>query len=516
MISIDGHHLTIEEILKVARNHEKVKISTAGIENINNSYELKNKIVASTHAVYGINTGFGIFADKQIANEDSSKLSRNLILSHAVGTGDPFSKEIVRAAMLVRANTLTKGFSGVRLCVVETLLSMLNTNVVPEIPSQGSLGSSGDLAPLSHLALTFTTDEKDLEEDSGYAYYEGQRLTGKEAMSRAGIPRLVLESKEGLAINNGATFSAAIAALSLFDSKSLIDIAEMSLAMSLEAMLGCSAAFDHRIQAARGQLGQMEVADNVRRYILNSNLINSTDRIQDAYSLRCAPQVQGVARDTLQFIWQIVSREINAATDNPLLFVPGVALSGGNFHGEPVGVAMDFLGIVLAEIASISERRINRMTDENLNAGLPPMLVDSLEAAGLNSGLMMPQYTAASLVLENQTLAHPDSVFSIPTSAEQEDHNANAMNACRHTLQILKNVQHVLSIELYTASRAIDLRLRKYPTGKLGDGTSMIYQMIRDVVPYQAGDALWWPEIEKVKQLVISGRISKALDFIKS
>lgn len=516
MILIDGHHLKIEEIVRVARDFEKVKISDSGIENIKNSFDLKNTIIESNKAVYGINTGFGIFADKQIAHEDSSKLSRNLILSHAVGTGDPFPLEIVRAAMLVRANTLTKGFSGVRIEVVETLVNMLNSNVIPEVPSQGSLGSSGDLAPLSHLALVFTTDENDLEEDSGYAYYQGQRLSGKEAMKRSGIPRLILGAKEGLAINNGATFSAAIAALSLFDSRSLIDTAEISLAMSLEAMLGCNSAFDHRIHAARGQLGQMEVADNVRKFIQNSNLINSTDRVQDAYSLRCAPQVQGVARDTLQFIWQIINREINAATDNPLLFTPGIALSGGNFHGEPVGVAMDFLGIVLSEIASISERRVNRMTDENLNAGLPPMLVDHPEAAGLNSGLMMPQYTAASLVLENQTLAHPDSVFSIPTSAEQEDHNANAMNACKHTLQILKNVQHVLSIELYTAARAIDLRLRNYPNGRLGDGTSIIFKMIREVVPYQPGDALWWPEIEAVKQLVITNKISKALDFIKS
>lgn len=516
MVSIDGHHLRIEEIVRVARDLEEVQISREGRKNIINSYELRKKITSSDKAVYGINTGFGIFANKQIANEDSSKLSRNLIISHAVGTGDPFPEEIVRAAMLVRANTLTKGYSGVRPIVVETLLQMLNANLIPVIPSQGSLGSSGDLAPLSHLALVFTTDERDLEEESGNVYYENSLFSGKEAMRRAGINRIVLEAKEGLAINNGATFSAAIAALSIYDSKALIDLSEISLALSLEAMLGCKSAFDHRIHAVRGQLGQMEVADNVRKYIENSNLISSTDRIQDAYSLRCAPQVQGVARDTLNFINGIIEREINAATDNPLLFDPGIALSGGNFHGEPIGIAMDFLGIVLSEIASISERRINRMTDENLNAGLPPMLVDHPDAAGLNSGLMMPQYTAASLVLENQTLAHPDSVFSIPTSAEQEDHNANAMNACKHTLQILKNVQHVISIELYTAARAIDLRLRNLPKGMLGKGTSLIYKLIRDEVPYQAGDALWWPEIEKVKKLLLSRELNKILDFINS
>jgi histidine ammonia-lyase len=516
MISIDGHHLQIEEIVRVARNNEKVEISEKGIKNILHSYELRKKISSSGKAVYGINTGFGIFANRQIANSDSSKLSRNLILSHAVGTGEPFSNEIVRAAMLVRANTLSKGYSGVRLVIVETLIQMLNENVIPQIPSQGSLGSSGDLAPLSHMALVFTSDEKDLDEESGFAYFQQELISGKKAMEKAGIKRIILEAKEGLAINNGATFSAAIAALSVYDSKNLIDIAEVSLALSLEAMLGCDSAFDHRIHAVRGQLGQMEVADNVRKYIGNSNLINSTDRVQDAYSLRCAPQVQGVARETVNFITKIIEREINAATDNPLLFDPGIALSGGNFHGEPIGVVMDFLGIVLSEIASISERRINRMTDENLNAGLPPMLVDHPDAAGLNSGMMMPQYTAASLVLENQTLAHPDSVFSIPTSAEQEDHNANAMNACKHSFQILKNVQHVISIELYTAARAIDLRLRDLPDGKLGEGTNLIYKMIRDVVPYQAGDAFWWPEIEKVKQLVLNKNIIKILDLIKS
>lgn len=516
MIFIDGNHLQIEEIVRVARDFEEIRISEEGMKNVIHSYEIRKKISSSGKAVYGINTGFGIFANRQIDNRDSSKLSRNLIISHAVGTGMPLSSEIVRAAMLVRANTLCKGFSGVRPVVVETLIEMLNKNLIPQIPSQGSLGSSGDLAPLSHMALVFTTDENDKEDESGFAYYQNELLTGKEAMQRAGIPRIVLEAKEGLAINNGATFSAAIAALCVHDTKSLINISEASLALSLEAMLGCGSAFDSRIHEARGQLGQIQVAENVRNFIEGSNLINSTDRIQDAYSLRCAPQVQGVARDTLEFITGIVEREINAATDNPLLFDPGVALSGGNFHGEPVGVVMDFLGIILSEIASISERRTNRMTDENLSAGLPPMLVDHPDAAGLNSGLMMPQYTAASLVLENQTLAHPDSVFSIPTSAEQEDHNANAMNAARHTMQILKNTQHVIAIELYTAARAIDLRLRAFSEGILGRGTSIVYQIIREAVPYQAGDALWWPEIEKVKKLIIEKQLDRTWDIIKS
>lgn len=514
MIYIDGHHLTIEDVVNVARNNFQVGISGQGKKNIIHSYTLKESIVNSGKPIYGINTGFGIFSDKRIAAKDSKKLSRNLILSHAVGTGKPLEKEIVRAAMLVRANTLSKGFSGVRLEIVATILDMLNKDVIPVIPSQGSLGSSGDLAPLSHLALVFTTDENDKDSDSGFAEFHGEIISGKRAMKKAGINRLVLEAKEGLAINNGATFSAAIAALCIFDATYLLDMAEISLAMSLEAMLGCDSAYDHRIHAARGQLGQMDVANHVRQYINGSDFINSAGRIQDAYSLRCAPQVQGVCRDTLRFVESLVQREINAATDNPLLFDPGVALSGGNFHGEPVGVAMDFLSIALSEVAAISERRINRMTDANLNSGLPPMLVDNVAAAGLNSGLMMPQYTAASLVLENCSLANPDSTHSLPTSGEQEDHNANSMTAARHTYQILENCVHVIAIEFYTASRAIDLRKRNMPDATLGEGTSLAFKILREHVEYQAGDALWGPEIECVKKLIRDHKFTPILDFI--
>ena len=514
MVKIDGHDLTISEVINVARFHEKVSISDLGIRNIAHSHSIKEAIIKTGKPVYGINTGFGIFSDRRIADIDSAKLSRNLILSHAVGTGKPLENEIVRAAMLVRANTLSKGFSGVRLIIVETLIQMLNLDVIPVVPSQGSLGSSGDLGPLSHLALVFTTDENDKESDSGFAFYNGKIKSGKTAMHEAGIDRIVLESKEGLAINNGATFSAAIAALCVSDASYLLDMAEISLAMSLEAMLGCDSAYDSRIHAARGQLGQMDVANHVREYIKNSEFINATGRVQDAYSLRCAPQVQGISRDTLQFVKSIVQREINAATDNPLLFDPGEALSGGNFHGEPIGIAMDFLSISTAEVAAISERRINRMTDANLNSGLPPMLVDNHESAGLNSGLMMPQYTAASLVLENCSLANPDSIHSLPTSGEQEDHNANSMTAARHTLEVLQNTEHVLAIELYTASRAIDLRKKFLPEAKLGIGTSLAFKIIRDEVPYQAGDALWGPEIEEVKKLIKNRKFNPILDFI--
>lgn len=503
-MQIDGNHLTIEQVVAVARNGEYVELSQNAKDLMNRSYNWLQEILISPKPVYGINTGFGIFSDQSISPENSIKLSRNLILSHAVATGENLPEEIVRASMLIRANTLASGYSGVHTQVVETLLAMLNKGVSPIVPSQGSLGSSGDLALLSHLALVFTSDEKDIDEESGYAYFEGKLTSGKDAMASAGIPRLILGPKEGLAINNGATFSAAIAALAVADAAHLLDLAEVSLAMSLEAMLGVSAAFDSRLHIARNHPGQIAVAEKVRWLTKGSSLIDSAGKIQDAYSLRCAPQVQGAGRDTLDYVKSVILREINAATDNPLLFSSGEAISGGNFHGEPVGLVMDFLSIAMAEIGAISERRTFRLTDGKLNAGLPPMLVDSIEAAGLNSGMMMPQYTAASLVLENQTLANPDSVHSLPTSAEQEDHNANSMTAARNTRQIIMNTAHIIAIEIYCAARGLDLRMRQSPHAKMGNGVGDAYRKIRENIPYTAGDAWWGPEIERVRALILS------------
>jgi histidine ammonia-lyase len=506
-IEIDGGHLSIDEVVAVARNGAKVSLAESARNAICTSRKWVEEIIQKGDPVYGINTGFGIFSDQQISADDSSQLSRNLILSHAVGTGQPLADEVVRAAILVRANTLAKGYSGVRLELVETLISILNKNLTPVIPSQGSLGSSGDLSPLSHLALVITTDEKDLESESGFARYEDKIYSGKEAMKRAGILRIILSAKEGLALNNGATFCAAIGALAVYDAEVLLKTAELSLAMSLEALLGCTAAFDARVHKARGHQGQIRVAQSVRALIKGSTLVDTSGCVQDAYTLRCGAQVQGVAWDTLAFVRKIIETEINAATDNPLIFDPGIAISGGNFHGEPVGQVMDYLSIALTEIASLSERRTFRLMDGKLNHGLPPMLVNNQCDAGLNSGVMLLQYTAASLVLENQTLSSPDSVLSLPTSACQEDHNANAMTAARHTREIVANTSHVLAIELYTAARALDLRLRSKPEAILGEGTQKAYQRIRDVVPYQAGDALWGPEVDRVKGLILNGQL---------
>ncbi len=505
MIEIDGHSLTIEAVVQVARGGESVGLNRAGVENIQRGRDCLERILASGKPVYGINTGFGVFADRSIPAEQSAQLSRNLILSHAVGTGPNFPEDVVRAAILVRANTLSKGFSGVRLVVVETLLAMLNHGVTPLVPSQGSLGSSGDLGPLSHMAMVFTTGEDDSESNSGQALYKGEVLSGKAAMSRAGIERVVLGPKEGLAINNGATFAAALAALAVSDAEILADTADAAMAMSFEALLGSSAAFDLRLHQARGQKGQVLVAERINALTLGSSLMDSTGRIQDAYSLRCAPQVHGAVRDTIEHARRVVSAEINAATDNPLLFDECTAISGGNFHGEPVGMVMDFLGIALSELAAISERRTFRLTDGKLSQGLPPMLVEDAQSAGLNSGLMMPQYTAASLVLENQTLASPDSVRSLPTSGEQEDHNANATTAARHAFEIAGNAATVLAIELFSAKRALDLRKKEYPEAILGKGTGESYLRIDNAIQEIGKDRFWKPDIDLIRRMVLTG-----------
>jgi histidine ammonia-lyase len=508
MIEIDGNHLTIKDVVSVALKGEKVAIATQAITKINQSHHWVQEIIRKGKPVYGVNTGFGIFSDKHISTDDIQKLNRNLILSHAVGTGSDLPPEVVRAAILIRANTLANGHSGIRLEVVAALIDLLNKNITPCIPSQGSLGSSGDLPPLAHLALAITKDERDDENESGWVIFEGKKVRGKAGMEAAGIERLILGPKEGLAITNGATFSAAIAALTIQLANVLFTTAEVALAMSLESILGVSAAFDERLHTIRGQEGQSGVAERVRKLTRGSTLMNQSNRIQDVYSIRCAPQVQGPAWDTLKFVQGLISKEINAATDNPLIFEEGEAISGGNFHGEIVGMAMDYLKIAMAEVGAISERRIYHLTDSKLNSGLPPMLVGTCEAAGLNSGMMMPHYTAASLVLENQHLSHPDSTKSLPVSGGQEDHNANAMTAARHASQIAMNCAHIIATELYCAARALDLRMRNKPEAKMGDGIAKAHAIIRDSVPMHFEDSLWGTEIDQVQELVLAGKFT--------
>jgi histidine ammonia-lyase len=510
MIKLDGNHLTLEACERIGRLHEKVVINSKGLEQIQISNQRLNRIISSGKPVYGINTGFGLFSDKEINPANISTLNRNLILSHAVGTGKPLDNEIVRVAMLIRANTLSKGYSGIRQELISTLIEMINKDVIPVIPSQGSLGSSGDLCQLSHLALVLSRDERDLDEESGRVFYKDQLLSGKTAMERAGINRIILGPKEGLAINNGATFSTAIASMAVLDAERLIYLSVLSLALTLEALRGRSNAYDPRIHDVRNLKGQILYAKMVNKLIHGSKWVDSSDRIQDAYSLRCAPQVCGPVIDTIGFVKSIIKEEINAATDNPLIFEPDQAISGGNFHGEPIGLVMDYLKIALSEVSAISERRTYRLLDQNLNDGLPAMLVDNSSAAGLNSGLMMPHYTAVSLTLENQGLANPDSTRSLPASGSQEDHNANSMTAARHAREVVENVRHVLAVEIHTACQAISIR--QFAAGNLflGQGTKKFFEIIRSEIPFKSGDRLWVKEIEKIKE-VISGNEFSAL-----
>lgn len=482
-----GSMLTLQDVVAVARHKVNVALEDSARAKIAASRAWVEAIVTRGEPItYGINTGFGIFANVQVSSQQARDLMRKLILSHAVGVGEPLPEDVVRAAMLVRANALAQGYSGVRVEIVETLLEMLNRGVHPIIPAKGSVGASGDLAPLSHLALVLSTDENDSDAESGQAIFQGERVSGKTAMARSGIPRLVLEAKEGLALNNGTAVSTALIALAAEDTHNLIEHGALAVALTLEAIRGASNAFDARIHDAARHPGQKEIAARIRRHTRGSHLVDKAQRVQDAYSIRCAPQVIGAARDAWEYATTRLEEEINAATDNPLIFVQGeqgAALSGGNFHGEAVAMASALLGVAAAEIGSISERRTFRLLDGKLNDGLPMMLV---ERGGLNSGLMMAQVTAAALASENKTLAHPDVLDSIPTSANQEDHVPMAANAARHLHEIVWNTTYILAIEIIAAAQAIDLRLRNEGQGveMLGEGTRQAFHQVRRAVPY--------------------------------
>ena len=498
MIELTGDDLSIEQIIRVAYKNEKVSLASLAKDNIDRSHVLLQNCLEKDVPFYGINTGYGIFHTKKISSDQLLDLNRNLILSHAVAAGPEFDGEIVRAAMLIRANTLAKGFSGIRLSVIQCILDMLNKGVAPLVRSQGSMGSSGDLCQLAQMALVFTTDRNDRDIESGLAYFDGELMSGKDAMHAAQLERVILEPKEGLALINGATFSAALGAISCWYGKQLCDLADASLAQSMEALLGRKDAFDGRLHAARGLQGQIECARNIWNALDGSDFINSSDQVQDGYALRCAPQVHGAVRDSILHVQQTLTGEINAATDNPLIFENGDVISGGNFHGEPIALVMDLLGIALAELGAISERRIFRLLDDHLNNGLPLMLIADKEKSGTESGLMIPQYTAAALVMENQHLANSDAVHSLPTSANQEDHNANSLTAARHALLIAKNTLRILAIELYTSAHAMDIRRGQHPHKKMGKGTAAVYAEIRSVVTFKEHDTLWGNEINKL------------------
>ena len=511
MVELSGQDLTIEQVVAVARNGEPVgdlpQVARGRMQASRTWIE--DAIRKDAAPIYGVTTGFGPLAQVRIQPEQTRRLSRNLILSSMAGVGPALPIDIVRAMLLIRVNTFARGLSGVRPRLADALIRMLNSGVTPYVPAKGSLGASGDLAPLAHIAAVLSKDpDQPGDSDSGRAWFGGELLSGAEAMQRAGIERVVLEAKEGLGLTNGTNFMAAAAALGVYDAENLLRHAELAAALSFEALLGITSALDERLHQANGQPGQVAVAGSLRRLLSGSRLVNSRPgQVQDAYSLRCTPQVLGPVRDVLVFLRERVTGAINAAADNPLFFEDSGAISGGNFHGQGLAMWLDLLGIAVAQLGTISERRTFRMTTPELSEGLPSMLLPN---AGLDSGLMMPQYTAAALVSDNKTLAHPDSVDSIPSSANQEDHVSMGANAARHALEILDNVRQILAVELLTAAQAIDLR----PEGpsRLGRGTAAAHRCLRQTVSFLEHDRPLSPDLEALAELISSDQLLKAVE----
>jgi len=506
-VHIDGETLTIEDVVKVARENAKVVILEEMKNCIKRSREVLEKLVKENQVIYGVNTGFGALSNVRISPQEIRQLQTNLIRSHSSGVGKTSNTEIVRASMLLRANTLAKGYSGIHLETLETLVEMLNKGVHPIIPAKGSVGASGDLAPLSHMILVLIGE--------GKAEYRGKVMKGKEAMEKAGIKPVELDFKEGVALNNGTQLMTAIAALTIHGAEKLIMTAEVATALTLEALLGISDAFDEKIHMVRPHNGQGITAKNIRELIAGSRLVQTgkeaMDKLQrphDPYSLRCAPQVLGAARDAITYAKRIVEVEINSATDNPLTFPEEeTCLSGGNFHGQPISLAMDLVGVALTMVGNISERRTARLLDEKLNNGLPAFLIPPEAKKGLNSGLMTVQYTAAALASENKVLAHPACVDSIPTSANFEDFVSMGVTAAQKAMQILENVEYIVAIELLCAVQAMEFR----DSEKLGKGTNITYLTVRKAVPMLKEDRVLSEDLEKIRQMIKEGVILEEL-----
>ncbi|HEX7003831.1 MAG TPA: histidine ammonia-lyase [Trueperaceae bacterium] len=491
-----GGSLTLRDIVGVARSDRPVELAGEVVDRVKRSREFVDELVNSGKTIYGITTGFGHLARVHIEDEDVHALQRNLVLSHSAGVGEPFSRDVTRAMLLLRAQSLALGYSGVRLELLELLLACLNRGVHPVIPSQGSVGASGDLAPLAHMALTLIGE--------GEAEYRGEVVPAARALEEAGLRPLALEAKEGLALINGTQAMTSVAALVLHDALGLCTVADVAGAMSLVALRGLSDPFDPRVGFLRPHRGCEQTARNLRLLLAGSTGVSDEARVQDAYSLRCMPQVHGASRGALLHAADVVVREVHSVTDNPLIFEEdGDVISAGNFHGQPVALAMDYAKSAIAELASISERRIARLQDPALS-NLPAFLTSE---AGLNSGLMITQYTAAALVSENKVLAHPASVDSVPTSANQEDHVSMGTIAARQAAQVLTNSQRVLAIELLNAAQALDLR----PGLHTGPGVTAAHHAIREVVPQLRGDRVMAGDLEAAFDLVARGTLLEAV-----
>lgn len=522
-IVIDGKHLTIEDIVLVARgtddghngrHYPVVELSQGARERIKASRKVVEELVAKKIPCYGITTGFGQFQNKLIGPENCEKLQLNIIRSHAVGVGSNLPVEVVRAAMLLRANTLSRGLSGVREELIEQLIAFINSQIYPVIPEQGSVGSSGDLCPLAHMSLALVGEGEVTYKD------DPTPMPAIEALKLAGFNPINLSYKEGLALTNGTPVMTALAVLTWHDANILVKSADIACAMSTESLLGNTSHLKPYIHEARPYKGQLESAAFMRRLLQGSELVDvgreyeyRREVVQNSYSIRCAPQVHGAARQALDHVLQTLLIEINAATDNPLISVDECfGFSGGNFHGEPIGLAMDYLKCAVAELASISERRIAKLLDSNHNEGLPECLTPKFDAngqkqeEGLNSGFMLVQYAAAALVSENKTLCHPATVDSIPTGSDSEDHVSMGTIAARHARRVVENVKNVIAMEFMTAAQALEIRMGI--TGrKMSPTTEKVFKRIREDVQMFFEDRFFSPDVKDITKLVGSGKL---------
>ncbi|PYX26554.1 MAG: histidine ammonia-lyase [Acidobacteria bacterium] len=506
-LHINGNDLTLEDVREVAFERRPVLLAPDAREQVNAARDVVDALVADNQVSYAITTGVGKLSDVRIAGDQIRELQINLVRSHAVGVGEPLSIAETRAMMLLRANSLSKGFSGVRGGVVDTICELLTRGVTPWVPSQGSVGASGDLAPLAHLALLLVGEG---ECHDG----KGGRTAGAVALKAAGIKPLVLEAKEAVSLINGTQAMLAVGTLSLLAAEILVDSADVIGAMACDALKGTDAAFDERIHRARPHTGQIATAANLRKLLEGSAIREShrdCARVQDAYSLRCMPQVHGAVRDTLAHCRSVFETETNSAVDNPLVFrdpksqnVDADVISGGNFHGEPVAFVLDFLGIALSALAGISERRLERMVNPALSEGLPPFLAPG---AGLNSGFMMPQVTAAALVSENKVLAHPASVDSITTSGNKEDFVSMGMGAAIKLKKIVENTRNTMAIEAMAAAQALDL-LAPLKTSKR---LQRAHAAIRAVSPALEKDRVMYQDFARIADVIAAGKLAEAL-----
>jgi len=501
-VCIDGEHLTLEQVLEVAEGRANVRISPPVGKKMKQSRDFIEKALEHGEKIYGVTTGFGMLSDQIIDRSQIEDLQRNLIRSHCVGVGPYFDEVTTRAIMLLRANVIAMGYSGVRIEVLKRLVDMINEGVHPLVPEQGSVGASGDLAPLAHLTSVLMGE--------GEAVFRRKRMPGKKAMEMAGISILTLKAKEGLALVNGTQVMTALGLLTLLRAERLCKMADIVGACTLDALKGTLSAFDRDIQRVRPFPGSLAVSKNFQKLDRYSEIVKShkfCSKIQDAYSLRCIPQVHGAVRDALAFVRKILEIEVNSATDNPLVFASRKKiLNCGNFHGEPVAFALDLLGIVISELGGISERRIEKLINPALS-GLPPFLTTE---GGLHSGLMMVQVSAAALASENKILAHPASVDSIPTSADKEDHVSMGVIAARKGRDIARNVEHILAMELLCATQGLEFLLPLEP----GIGIKEAYRVVREKVPPIRGDRRFTEDIKKIQFLLESGELLKRVEKV--